>query len=376
MNDEAHGTSLVAIPQRTSLVTQTVEILRQDLRNGVWQQYLPGEHSLCKRLQISRPTLRAALEWLQREGWIEVSQGRRRRISSPRKPTTSPAATRVVGILAALPYHTLSSFSLFTISELQRHLTSAGYRVEVHANPGFSLHPLKTGLRNLISETRADCWIVFGNARGALRWLYQKQARALVLGAYSAEDRFPAVGVDLEGTARHAVGMFLRRGHSRIALFVASDPADNSHPIERGFRRGFADFAARIDASPAVIHHDGTVRGIRDTLDAVFRTKTTPTGLLVVRPQHLLTTMGHLMSSGIRIPRDVSLIGMGHDPSLDHVVPSVAHYQIDWNEFDHRLRRQALQLAKTGKVTARQVSVMCDFHDGDTLAACVVEHRL
>jgi DNA-binding LacI/PurR family transcriptional regulator len=163
--------------------------------------------------------------------------------------------------------------------------------------------------------------------------------------------------------------MFLRRGHSRIALLVARDPSDNSKPIETGFLRGFADFAPRPGERPLVLHHDGTVQGIRDLLASLFRSKTPPTGLLVVRPQHLLTVISHLMQSGVRIPQDVSLVGMGHDPSLDHIVPSVAHYQIDWNEFDHRLRRQVLQLAKTGKVTKGAVSLMCEFRDGETLVA-------
>src|SRR6185503_7916079 len=73
--------NVTEIARRPSLVDAAVGILRRDLQSGIWREYLPGEHRLCERLQISRPTLRHALEMLRREGLIEVSQGRRRRIT-------------------------------------------------------------------------------------------------------------------------------------------------------------------------------------------------------------------------------------------------------------------------------------------------------
>ena len=63
---------------RKSLVSQTADVLRQDLQHGLWPGRLPGELELCQRLQISRTTLRAALEVLTREGLLSSSQGRRR----------------------------------------------------------------------------------------------------------------------------------------------------------------------------------------------------------------------------------------------------------------------------------------------------------
>ena len=71
------------LPQRLSLVSQAADILREQLAAGLCGDILPGERALCARLQVSRPTLRAALETLRREGWLEVSQGRRRRIHPP-----------------------------------------------------------------------------------------------------------------------------------------------------------------------------------------------------------------------------------------------------------------------------------------------------
>jgi len=64
------------VPKRSSLVAQTAVILRDGIKAGLWNDCLPGELGLCRQLQASRVTLRAAVEQLQREGWCRSGQGR------------------------------------------------------------------------------------------------------------------------------------------------------------------------------------------------------------------------------------------------------------------------------------------------------------
>jgi DNA-binding GntR family transcriptional regulator len=47
---------------------------------GHWQGHLPGERELCAKLQVSRHTVRAALDELERDGLLEVSDRQRRKI--------------------------------------------------------------------------------------------------------------------------------------------------------------------------------------------------------------------------------------------------------------------------------------------------------
>ena len=63
---------MLNMPQRQTLTRQTVDALREGMANGIWKGFLPGERELCSFLQISRPTLRAALEIVEREGLIAV----------------------------------------------------------------------------------------------------------------------------------------------------------------------------------------------------------------------------------------------------------------------------------------------------------------
>jgi DNA-binding FadR family transcriptional regulator len=49
-------------PQRVSLAGLTAQSLRDSMQAGHWQGHLPGERELCARLQVSRSTLRSALD--------------------------------------------------------------------------------------------------------------------------------------------------------------------------------------------------------------------------------------------------------------------------------------------------------------------------
>ena len=63
------------LPQRNSLVSQTSAYLRQEINRGSWKEWLPSERTLCESLQVSRNTLRAALEQLKRENLVDARHG-------------------------------------------------------------------------------------------------------------------------------------------------------------------------------------------------------------------------------------------------------------------------------------------------------------
>lgn len=340
-----------ALPRRASLVTEVVKVLRREIEEGVWRDFLPGEHALSARLQVSRPTLRTALNVLRREGWIEVSQGRRRRIAARGKRSRPRTESKVVAIVVSLPYHKVSPFGLFLISELQTHLHDAGYRLEIVTNPRFVSSRLDKSLRNQLSLVQARCWVVLGQPGGACAWLAEQHERALVVGSRVPGLTLPVLGVDNCAMVRHAVGECLRHGHRALTLLSPRVEANRDDSMERGFWEGASLARPSLDPPPTVEFHDGSVEGVCAALTRLFERRKRPTVILVIRPKHVSTTMTHLMNTGLRIPRDVSLLALGHDHTIDDLVPSVAHYEIDWEAFARRLCRMALELAESGSLS-------------------------
>src|SRR6187399_1643672 len=79
----------IALPRRHTLSEQAAAAIRQALEQSTWKEYLPSERRLCELLQVSRPTIRTALQTLAREGWLEIKHGRRNRLLSPARGHTS-----------------------------------------------------------------------------------------------------------------------------------------------------------------------------------------------------------------------------------------------------------------------------------------------
>src|SRR6478609_4245502 len=90
-------------PQRSSLVAETVNVMRRAIESGMWRDHLPGERTLCAMWQISRPTLRSALDVLRREKLVEVGHGRRTRLLANIPPRQLKTLT--VGLLSPEPLH-------------------------------------------------------------------------------------------------------------------------------------------------------------------------------------------------------------------------------------------------------------------------------
>lgn len=360
---------MTEIPKRSSLVAQAADILRDGIERGDWRERLPGEHTLRVHLKIGRRTLREALDMLQREGRIVVSQGKHRRIVS-RSPRAAPfKQTKAVGVLVGLPQFALSSFQLYLISELQEYLHDAGVQVEIHSNPKFMGSNPSKALRNLMTRSSANCMILIAGTEELRRWFTQRQIPILsISGLLVDRSILPCVDVDWRMILCHAVGTFLARGHRRIALLPSSWNAAETAFMDREFHAAFPASRLHSDVQPIVIHHEGKLDFLPTVLDAAWAAPHPPTALLVQTPRHVLTTMSHLAGIGVLAPRDVSLISMHHLPFLNDLCPKVAHYTFPWKTFAKRVCGLTRRMVTQGHLPEREFLITPEFQDGGTLA--------
>jgi DNA-binding LacI/PurR family transcriptional regulator len=271
-----------------------------------------------------------------------------------------------VAILAGLPYHALSSFSLYLITALQENLQDHDCKIQVHAESRFGSDSSARSIENLVAQSRADCWVLVGPTPVTVRWFAEQNIPAIAAGGVPDDLAIPSMEVDTRSVARHAAGVFVRQGHRRVALVMS----DRSFPqIEEGFREGVAAVRAGAHVELQVLRNNRTVQQIQGTMDSLFASSNRPSALLVVRPKHMLTIMSHLTNSGFRIPRDVSLISMGHHPFLDDMTPSVAHYRFNWSQYAKRFSQLTHQLLTRGVLPMKQTLVTPEFVEGGTLAA-------
>lgn len=354
----------MSLPRPATLVTQAAQALREGILAGRWTGFLPGEAVLCGDFQVSRATLRAALQQLQQEGLLEASQGRRRRILAV--AGSGPGRARRVVLLAPAPLERLGAFRLFLVDALRASLGRAGWEVMFHGSPvPFSQQPARA-LEKLAAEHPGACWVLFSATAAMQRWFADRGLPAVLAGSRHPGVTLPMVELDCQALGQHAAAQFLARGHRRLAVLVpGSGLAGDEQTVA-----GFLDGCSRTKGAAAkVVEHDGSVPGIERALRSLFAGQARPTGLLVTSPAHAVTVTCHLQRAGWRIPADVSLLVRDHDAVLDHLLPRPASYRMRPEVFGHALARAVTRLARQGHRALPDRHLLPDFERGDTLAS-------
>ncbi len=353
------------IPQRSSLVSQTAAILSERIQAGEWNKWLPGEHELCAQLHIARMTLRRALLQLQRAGLIRSSQGKPREILV-RRNQPAPNLSRRVLLLTQVPMQSRLPFDAFWTNELRESLEKAGYHLELHANHGSYGRAMTTNLERMVQQLRPVGWVLSNSTHAMQSWFSKRKLPCVIVGSKHAGVELPFVDKAHRAMCRHAVGMFLSRGHRRFVLLNPESGAAGDLESEEGFLEGVAR-SNRTDVQASVIRHDRTVADIEKKLNALIRRPERPTAILVSQSVYVLTVMGHLMRCGLRLPQDMAVIARDHESFLELMVPSVASYVQNSETMAKRVSSAVLEMLESGMVSPANHLIMPEFREGETL---------
>jgi len=351
------------VPQRLSLVTQAVGILKENINTGYWSGELPGEHELCGYLHVSRVTLRKALDELQREGLVRSSQGKRRTIVPDRRH--SQMQNKRVILLTELPLHLLHPFTIYWMDCLREHLSETGYRLEIHVGQAAFGTNVDRSLSQMQKQFRPVGWVLYRSNERMQHWFSKHSLPCVIAGSRHPNIRLPSVDVDYRAVCRHAVGQFLARKHKHIVFLNPESGAAGDLDSEQGFMEA-AKSAQDEETRATVVRHDGTVQGICNKLDLLLQRPNRPTAFLVARPAFVLTAVSHFLRKNLNLPRDVALISRDDDSFLESVVPTISRYTSNPTVFAHKVSRAVLEILGGGVLSRSDIRMMPTFVAGQT----------
>ena len=121
-----------------SLVRQSADLIRERIEAGQLGPMLPGENELARMLDVSRPTIRGALDLLEGESVVAaVSRGMAREVKKDwfGRKKTGPA----VRFLIASPLHERSAGFQAGMRQMRERLASHGAEVVVPSLRGIPL---------------------------------------------------------------------------------------------------------------------------------------------------------------------------------------------------------------------------------------------
>lgn len=326
------------IPRRLSLITETASVLRQRIHDGDWSLRLPGEVELSTHLQVGRNTIRGALKLLEQEGLLVTRNGQRREIVAL---PSSPHASRRAVLLMAKPENEYPPSTSAWIRVTQARLENQGWSFRLLIEPGlYRGNPLRQ-LRALVTGSPDTVWILHRSTPTMQRWFQESSFPVVLAGSRHEGIDLPQVEVDLRAVSRHAAGAFLARGHQRLAILRPEGPFAGDAECVAGFR----DTASRIDV--VELRSKGGPAGVVAVLRRHLLDRHPATGLFILHPDHCLTALSFLLSEGVHVPGDLSVICRDDEPYLALLHPEPARYRHSTRTFGSKLA--ALVVRATGE---------------------------
>ena len=351
----------------TSKVAQAASIIREAVAQGEWAEYLPGERTLARELMISRACLRQALDSLTQDGTLAPVERSKRRAIAKRPRRKNINQTRKAIFFTPEPAHKAASLVLEKIAQLRYHLSKTNMTVELVSSPAFK-HPQVSNatMQQLVNEYPEAHWILHQSPEHIQRWFEQQSIRATVLGSIFADIRLPSIDIDFQSASRHATGRLIAKGHKRICMIRFRSQLAGDDLAIHGIEQAIQSHSGETLPAPLIMSHNFHVERLTLALDKLYASNHAPTGLIVVNPHHFVTIFSHLMSRGIRIPDDVSIVSLSHDPVLDRLSPTPVSYTAG----DRLIRNLAQMIINPSSRNSKSLMLIPELNPGKTVGPC------
>ncbi len=326
--------------ERRGIAVQLADRIESEIRTSVWTGRLPGKRTLAGRYGFNVKTVAAAIALLEQRGFLEPARaGRGRAIQLPRpggRLHGGAAEQRLLVIHPSGGCVNLGDLELVRAmaerwEKLQGEVAWAGVDFPRCKSPG----PL---LDALIQRHSPDALLMLSAGEG---W---HRAAAERLPFYMAGGQFEpdlpvslgagSIGRELALVVKHLRGL----GHRRILV-----PGDGGcDQIRRSVLDGLrAEAAGKPDTGTWEDYCPRFTEHVPEAWSGYWKkafARLKPTAVVVFEDTALLSLYGHCHAAGLRIPQDLSVVLMSHDPRFGWLLPrpvmmryaakpAVAHFQ-------------------------------------------------
>lgn len=355
-----------------SLHVQLHNQLRRLIVSGRWQfgERIPTEMQLSRHLDISRTTVRIALQRLEVEGLIKRAAGRGTFVVYEAQ---EHAATRAIGYLTCSFHNEIHTNIL---SSAQTELRSAGYQV------------IFSNARDRYDEARILQQLLDDEVAGLMLWANAKptdETRS-ILAAYEGREvpivfmdrpidgvRADYVASDNFGGSYDLVRLLIELGHRHIVQLMPS--IEDLQPVNdrrRGYKtaleeRGIGVHAPwRISQPGRHEFHETDIYSLvgaqsREIIQQVERFADAegpmPTALVCINDILAIVAISALRNMGYGVPEDVSVVGFDDISMATHIGVPLTTASQDAYELGRVASRMLLERLDGGDLPPRRYTV-------------------
>jgi len=358
------------VPKRISLLAQTVNSIRNHIYDGAWGQLLPPERSLCDRLQISRSTLRRALEKVTTEGLIDAGgSGKRRQIlvapepGRARMPEEYSTTTHRIVWLSQSPLAEMSSINIRLIASLQARLSQRNCTLSIIQLPERVREKPERHMQRWIHDIEADAWILHWMPAHVQRWFHHHQRNACIFGTPAENVDLASIEFDTSAAMHHATTQLQHSGHTHIALLRPDNQLVGDLRMEQRFLQ-----LASQNTLHSVIRISDNPDQIGKELVHTFTpgNQHPPSALICTDVHSALYATTWLQHHRIKIPDQVSIVLLRSQPLMRYVYPSLSHYAINEERAVTEIIPQLNDLMNSRISSSARINLIPEFKKGSS----------
>jgi len=303
----------VAIQRNGSqpIYEQTKSWLRQQIVSGQFkpETAVPDEDALARQFGISAMTVRRAMIELTEEGLLKRIRGKGTFVRGSFSPQRR--SRRIgVGILARfLNNDPGSPFYYRLLHAIQFASEESGIFLAFRQ----PTEPVESFVATLSEDATLKALIVLGIAEPRLLGLLEKIGKPLVLLDSlqpSSGPQFDEVNYTAEAAVFDAVTSLLQRGHRQIGMIRGA--SDNIFHVQRqtGYERALTSFG--IQVRPELIHQVAVcAESAYPCMNQILQSANRPTAMVCGDDEMAAAVMLAALEHGLKLPRDLSVIGIG-----------------------------------------------------------------
>lgn len=289
---------------------------------------LPSERQLHTLLNLSRPTIRQAINSLIQQGLVQRVPGKGTFVLEPEKTKTP---TGLIGLIVSRPNFHFFYPQLAAAFDDRVRQSNFGMVMALHGDRADLLSEVIEGL--LLSQHIVGLAITpprFGNAMRVIQRLRRANVPFVFIGRQDADVQVDSVSPDNQQIGYQATRHLIDMGHRRITHLGFSDYSTGASRLE-GYQLALAEAELSPDFVEVPEHISTGIAGIDDedpstriavpahqaALEMLGR-KERPTAVFCFNDMVALGVYKAARELGLRIPNDVSIVAVDNLPTLTH----------------------------------------------------------
>lgn len=272
---------------------------------------------------------------------------------------------RTVRVLAPYPLVALGSESHAALVAITERTAAMGYRLEYEHRPMVFRRHMPEELERLDALPDTAAWLLLYSTDLMQRWFAARTRVSVVLGRLHEGVDLPCVYPDGRASARHAAGMFFRRGYRRCVYLMAKFTSLG----DRLASEMFVEEMMRLGGEASVVEYEPSPAAIQKTVERLLAAAPRPDGFYTTCPEDCLSVFCVLLRSRLRVPEEAALIAGWDDHFLRHAVPSIACYRTDGVVLGRKLSQMLSKLLLSDSIGVRNLPVLPRFVGGETLGS-------